>query len=156
MNKHHHFIQQAIDLASANIIHGGGPFAALIVRDGKIIATGVNQVTLNNDPTAHAEIVAIRAACAILADFSLEGCTLYSSCEPCPMCLAAIYWARISHLFFGAGHEDAGRAGFRDEFIYTELALPIQERSLQTNQLKRQEALTPFQLWDESELKTTY
>ena len=156
MDQHATFMQQAIKLAKQNIQHGGGPFGALIVKNNTIIGSGANQVTQYNDPTAHAEIVAIRAACKSLHTFSLEGCAIYSSCEPCPMCLSAIYWAKISKLYFGATHEDARKAGFRDDFIYKELALPIDKRTLHTEQLQREEALSPFNLWEKAAIKTLY
>lgn len=156
MDQHQNFMHQAIRLAEENISQGGGPFGAIIVKGNEIIGTGTNQVTNLNDPTAHAEITAIRAACATINDFSLSGCILYSSCEPCPMCLSAIYWARISKLYFGASHEDAGKAGFRDDFLYTELNLPTQKRSLKMAQIKGQEALTPFDIWSTTETKTLY
>ena len=149
MNQHIVFMQQAITLAEQNVEQGGGPFGAVIVKDEQVIGTGSNQVTLSNDPTAHAEIVAIRAACAALNSF-------YSSCEPCPMCLSAIYWARIPQLYFGSTHTDAEDAGFRDDFIYKELSIPIHERSIKTQQILREEALSPFKLWELSEAKILY
>src|SRR5690349_22597911 len=125
------FMRHAIALALENVRSGsGGPFAALIVREGRIIAEGANCVTRTNDPTAHAEIVAIREACRILADFQLTGCDLYTSCEPCPMCLGAIYWARPSRVFFAATKDDAAEAGFDDAFIYREIAIPPEQRSV--------------------------
>ncbi len=156
MDQHHNFMHQAIRLAEENIPQGGGPFGAIIVKDNDIIGTGTNQVTNHNDPTAHAEIMAIRTACTTINDFSLTGCILYSSCEPCPMCLSAIYWARISKLYFGASHKDAGKAGFRDDFLYEELNLPPHERSLEMAQIKCQEALTPFDIWRTIETKILY
>src|SRR5215813_15174684 len=124
------FLEQAIELAVENVRRDGGPFAALVVKDGVVIATGVNQVTRTNDPTAHAEIVAIREACRVLGDFQLSGCDLYASCEPCPMCLGAIYWARPSRVFFAATHEQAAAAGFDDSFIYQQIAVPQGERDI--------------------------
>ena len=123
-------MREAIRLASANVENGGGPFGAVIARGGEIIATGVNRVTANCDPTAHAEVSAIRAAAQKLGTFNLSGCDIYSSCEPCPMCLGAIYWARLDRLFYGNTKADAARIGFDDAFIYKELALPLSERTL--------------------------
>ena len=156
MDQHTLFMQQAIKLAEENIQQGGGPFGAVIVKDNKVISTGSNQVTQTNDPTAHAEIVAIRAACLHLNTFSLTDCTIYSSCEPCPMCLSAIFWARMSALYFGATHQDADKAGFRDALLYEELTLPLYKRSIKTHQILQQEALIPFKLWDEYEFKIDY
>ena len=126
---HRHFLQQAVDLAVENVANGGGPFAALIVREGQVLATGCNQVTASHDPTAHAEITAIRAACLQMDDFELRGCTLYSSCEPCPMCLGAIYWARVTAVYYACNRIDASAAGFDDDFIYAEFAKPVARRS---------------------------
>ena len=128
-------MREAIRLASANVENGGGPFGAVIARGGEIIATGVNRVTANCDPTAHAEVSAIRAAAQKLGTFNLSGCDIYSSCEPCPMCLGAIYWARLDRLFYGNTKADAARIGFDDAFIYKELALPLSERTLRAEQL---------------------
>lgn len=150
------FMRQAIQLAVENIKNGGGPFGAVIVKDGKVIATGVNRVTANNDPTAHAEVCAIRAACEALGTFTLEGCDIYSSCEPCPMCLGAIYWAHLDHLYYGANKHDAADAGFDDQFIYEELEQPIASRRLTTEILLPQEAQAPFKLWKEYEARTEY
>lgn len=150
------FMRQAIQLAIENIKNGGGPFGAVIVKDGKVIATGVNRVTANNDPTAHAEVCAIRAACEALGTFTLEGCDIYSSCEPCPMCLGAIYWAHLDHLYYGANKHDAADAGFDDQFIYEELEQPIASRRLTTEILIPQEAQAPFKLWKEYEARTEY
>jgi tRNA(Arg) A34 adenosine deaminase TadA len=150
------FMRQAIQLAVENIKNGGGPFGAVIVKDGKVIATGVNRVTANNDPTAHAEVCAIRAACEALGTFTLEGCDIYSSCEPCPMCLGAIYWAHLDHLYYGANKHDAADAGFDDQFIYEELEQPIASRRLTTEILIPQEAQAPFKLWKEYEARTEY
>src|SRR2546426_9779277 len=124
------FLKQVIDLAVENVRRDGGPFAALVVKDGVVIATGANQVTRTNDPTAHAEMVALREACRVLGDYQLSGCELYSSCEPCPMCLGAIYWARPAKVFYAASHEDAAEAGFDDSFIYRQLQIPREERSI--------------------------
>jgi guanine deaminase len=151
------FMHEAIRLSVANVEEGkGGPFGAVIVKDGKIIARGVNQVTSSNDPTAHAEVVAIRMACQALNSFQLEGCEIYASCEPCPMCLGAIYWARPDKLFFANSKEDAARILFDDKFIYEEIAKPVGERKLFTKQLLREEALEAFKKWEDSPLKVTY
>jgi tRNA(Arg) A34 adenosine deaminase TadA len=139
---------QAIRMAVENVVAGhGGPFAALVVRDGEVIATGVNQVTSVNDPTAHAEIVAIRAACRALGHFQLTGCDVYASCEPCPMCLGAIYWARPARVFFAASREDAAAAGFDDSLIYSELEKNWNERRIPMTGLMRDEAQRAFHEW---------
>ena len=150
------FMQQAIDLATANIAAGGGPFGAVIVRDREVLATGVNRVTATNDPTAHAEITAIRAACTALNTFDLAGCAIYTSCEPCPMCLAAIYWSRCAHIFFGNTAADAADAGFDDAFLYRELHLPIADRTIPTSRLLGPQALVSFQTWCRHEARTPY
>ena len=150
------FMRHAIQLAVENIKNGGGPFGAVIVKDGKVIATGVNRVTANNDPTAHAEVSAIRAACEALGTFSLEGCDIYSSCEPCPMCLGAIYWAHLDHLYYGANKHDAAAAGFDDQFIYEELEQPIPSRRLTTEILLADEAQEPFTVWKQHDERTEY
>ena len=149
-------MRQAIQLAIDNIKNGGGPFGAVIVKDGKVIATGVNRVTANNDPTAHAEITAIRQACEKLGTFSLEGCDIYSSCEPCPMCLGAIYWAHLDHLYYGANKHDAAAAGFDDQFIYEELERPSTTRRLKAVSLLEEEAKAPFTLWAQHEERVEY
>jgi len=151
------FIQQTIALAAENVRTGkGGPFAALVVKNGEVIAAGTNLVTANNDPTAHAEITAIRNACRQLGSFQLEDCILYSSCEPCPMCLGAIYWARPKRLVFAADKQQAADAGFDDAFIYKELELPNTARSLQTFQMTEDNDNLPFTLWKETENKRAY
>ena len=151
------FMQEAIRLSINNVEEGkGGPFAAIVVKDGKIIARGVNQVTTNNDPTAHAEVVAIRNACTALNSFQLDGCEIYTSCEPCPMCLGAIYWARPAKLFYANSKEDASAINFDDQFIYEEIAKPIAERKLFTKQILRKEALEAFKKWRESTIKKEY
>lgn len=149
-------MREAIRLASANIENGGGPFGAVIARGGEIIATGVNRVTANCDPTAHAEVSAIRAAAQKLGTFNLSGCEIYSSCEPCPMCLGAIYWARLDRLFYGNTKADAARIGFDDAFIYKELALPLAERTLRAEQLLGKEAIATFEAWEQKTDKTPY
>jgi len=151
------YIKMAIDLATENVKNGnGGPFGAVIVKDGNIVATGVNTVTTTNDPTAHAEVNAIRNACSQLDSFQLDGCTIYSSCEPCPMCLGAIYWARADKLFFAATKSDAADAGFDDSFIYDEIELPIQNRKLLSKPINHIHKLQPFQLWNNQGNKTEY
>ena len=150
------FIKQAIELAAANVAKGGGPFGAIVVRDGLAIATGVNQVTRNNDPTAHAEVVAIREACRVLGDFQLSGCELYSSCEPCPMCLGAIFWARPSRVYFAATHADAAAAGFDDTFIYEQIAVLHSERDIPMIQVVDEDSSLPFERWVNRADKTEY
>ena len=143
------FIQKAIDLATENVRNGGGPFGAIVVKDGEVIATGVNRVTANNDPTAHAEVQAIRAACAKTGNFELRGCVLYTSCEPCPMCLGAIYWSRVDRVVYAGTQNDAADAGFDDSFIYKEIAMPMQSRSIPfkwDSDLKRLEPFTEWKL----------
>lgn len=148
---------EAISLAEQNIGNGkGGPFGAVIVKNGEIIARGSNHVTLWNDPTAHAEVVAIREACQQLGSFQLDGCEIYCSCEPCPMCLGAIYWARPERVFFAAGREDAARAGFDDDFIYREISIKLHDRSIPTSQFMRDEAIEVFNQWINSDLKIPY
>ena len=151
------FMRQAIDLATANVTSGrGGPFGAVVVRAGEIVATGVNLVTAANDPTAHAEITAIRRAAAELGTFLLAGCELYSSCEPCPMCLAATYWSRMDAIFFGNSVADAARAGFDDSIVYKEVSLPHSERSLPIARLLGAEAWESFAAWQASPNKIKY
>lgn len=150
------FMQMAIKLSIENIDKGGGPFGAVIVKDNKVVAASGNSVTNDNDPTAHAEINAIRLASKLLGTFDLSGCEIYSSCEPCPMCLGAIYWARIDKLYFANTKKDADEIGFSDNFIYDELEKPYQERNLKTETLMRDEALVAFEKWRNSESKTKY
>lgn len=144
---HEELMHRAIALAAANVKDGGGPFGAVIARQGEILAEGVNRVTAEHDPTAHAEVRAIRAAAARLNTYDLSGCDIYSSCEPCPMCLGAIYWAHLDRLYFAATKNDAARAGFDDAFIYDEMPLPIHERKLPTATLMHQAAQLPFEEW---------
>ncbi|MCS7043814.1 MAG: nucleoside deaminase [Bryobacteraceae bacterium] len=145
---HEEFLRRAIQLAAENAGQGrGGPFGAVIVMNGEIIAEGANHVTTDLDPTAHAEIVAIRAACRRLGRFDLRGAAIYSSCEPCPMCLGAIYWARLDALYYAAGREDAAQAGFDDRFLYEQFALDEQKRSLPTRRIALPEAAEPFAVW---------
>lgn len=140
-------MRRAIALAVENVKQGGGPFGAVIARNGEIVAEGVNRVTSQHDPTAHAEVQAIRNACTKLGTFDLSGYDIYSSCEPCPMCLGAIYWAHLSHLYFAGTKADAAEAGFDDAFIYKELPLPINERHLPTEAMMHDEADAPFNAW---------
>ena len=149
-------MRKAIDLAIENVKNGGGPFGAVIVKNGEIVSTGVNRVTANNDPTAHAEVSAIRAACEKLGTFMLDGCEIYSSCEPCPMCLGAIYWAHIDRLYYGCNKSDAADAGFDDSFIYKELELDSSERRLKTEELLPDEAKAAFEAWRNNESKIEY
>lgn len=151
------FMKEAIRLSREMMNKGqGGPFGAVVVKDGKIIARGHNQVTSCNDPTAHAEVVAIRRACEALGDFSLAGCEIYSSCEPCPMCLGAIYWARIDKLYFAASRHDASDAGFDDEFLYKEIPLDPSVRRMPCEQLMRDQAVRAFEEWKELDDKINY
>jgi guanine deaminase len=150
------FMRQAIALALENIRTGGGPFAALVVKDGAIVATGANRVTTTSDPTAHAEIVAIREACKKLGSFQLDDCEIYTTCEPCPMCLGAIYWARPARVFFACTASDAAAAGFDDAFIYDELQTPAEERRIPMTEMQREEALVIFQEWLAKSDKTPY
>lgn len=141
------FLQHAIDLAITSAKQHGGPFGAIIVKNGKIIGKGYNQVTENHDPSAHAEIMAIRDACKNLNNHQLTDCTIYSSCQPCPMCMSAIYWARLPKLIFAATAGDAANAGFDDQFIYDELAKPMAQRSISIEQLEHDEANKSFEVW---------
>lgn len=149
-------MRKAIELSVDNVRNGGGPFGAVIARDGQIIATGVNRVTASHDPTAHAEVSAIREACRKLGTFDLSGCEIFSSCEPCPMCLGAIYWAHLDKLYYGNNKTDAKNIGFDDSFIYDELALPRDKRSLKAIPLLSDEAIEAFRLWDSLEDKIEY
>jgi tRNA(Arg) A34 adenosine deaminase TadA len=151
------FMQEAIRLSIEKMEAGeGGPFGAVIVQNGKIIGRGWNHVTSSKDPTAHAEVSAIRDACTHLGTFDLSGCEIYSSCEPCPMCLSAIYWARLDKLYFAATHTDAANAGFDDEFIYQEVSKPWETRALTTEQLMPNEAREAFEQWMAKSDKTSY
>jgi tRNA(Arg) A34 adenosine deaminase TadA len=151
------FLRRAIELATANVVGcKGGPFGAVIVRNGEIVGEGANSVTATFDPTAHGEVNAIRAACRALGVFSLEGCELYTSCEPCPMCLAAAYWARVDAVYFGASQADAARAGFDDAFLYGEMRREMPERKLREEQLLADEAWASFEAWLASPMKIEY
>lgn len=154
---HDDFMREAIRLSLENVQTGrGGPFGCVVVKDGQIIARGYNQVTTANDPTCHAEVDAIRKACQALGTFQLDGCDLYTSCEPCPMCLGAIYWARPARVFYANTKVDAAHIGFDDQFIYEELDKPLAKRALPMTQLLRDEALAGFRAWAESATKTEY
>lgn len=150
------FMQQAIDLSIESVANGGGPFGAVIVRNGEVIATGTNRVTATCDPTAHAEVSAIRAACAKLKEFKLSGCTIYSSCEPCPMCLSALYWAGVERIFYGNTKSDAKAINFDDSFIYDQIALDYSKRSIPCINIMRDKALEGFRAWSEKEDKVLY
>lgn len=149
-------MQRAIALSENSVRSGGGPFGAVIARDGVIVAEASNSVTIDSDPTAHAEVNAIRQACARLKTFSLEGCEIYTSCEPCPMCLGAIYWAHLDRIYYANDRRDAAKIGFDDEFIYEEIDRPIAERRKPMAMLMRDEALGAFRMWEESTEKTEY
>ncbi|WP_432712056.1 nucleoside deaminase [Pedobacter sp.] len=154
---HEKFMRIAIELAEKNVLESiGGPFGAVVVKDGEIIAQSGNCVTATNDPTAHAEISAIRLACTKLNNFDLTGCVIYTSCEPCPMCLSAIYWSRMATVYYANTKNDAANIGFDDQFIYEELEKPMAERSLPVIQLMRDEAQQAFTLWSQSPMKTDY
>lgn len=150
------FMQQAIELSIENIDNGGGPFGAVIVRDGEVIATGTNRVVPNSDPTAHAEVTAIRNACAKLGTFELTDCTVYTSCEPCPMCLAALYWAGVKRICYGNTKNDARDIEFDDSFIYDQFELNYAERSIKCEHFMRDEALAAFRKWEEKKDKVRY
>lgn len=150
-------MRQAIELARENASSsGGGPFGAVVVKEGRVISACSNSVTPDNDPTAHAEVNAIRAACRELGSFDLSGCTLYSSCEPCPMCLSAAYWARVDKIVFAADRNDAADAGFSDAFIYEELSLDTDKRSIPMEKLMQKEGTEPFDIWKSNEKKIRY
>ena len=149
-------MREAIRLSIENVANGGGPFGAVIARDGEIIATGVNRVTANNDPTAHAEVSAIRSASQRLGTFNLSDCEIFTSCEPCPMCLGAIYWARLKKVYYANTKADAKTIGFDDSFIYDELALPQDKRKLPAEAMLRNEAIKAFEAWQGKEDKTEY
>ena len=150
------FMSRAIELSEISVNNGTGPFGAVIVKNEKIIAEGSNKVTSTNDPTAHGEIVAIRNACKKLNNFSLNGCELYSSCEPCPLCLSAIYWARIDKIYYANTREDAQKIDFDDSLIYSEFKKNIKERKIPMTQMMRDEALKAFELWDKKTDKVKY
>ncbi|MGE7667140.1 nucleoside deaminase [Ureibacillus composti] len=150
-------MEKAIEVALENVItNHGGPFGAIVVKDGKIIGTGRNEVTASNDPTAHAEVQAIRAACQYLNDFQLIDCEIYTSCEPCPMCIGAIYWARPKAVYYACTKEDAAKIGFDDQFIYEQLSLPIDQRNITMKQISPNRYELPFKTWEKSKDKTHY
>ncbi len=150
------FMREAIRLSRESVENGGGPFGAVIVKDGKIVAGSSNSVTLENDPTAHAEVSCIRKACKALDTFDLSGCDIYTSCEPCPMCLGAIYWAHLDRIFYANDRKDAGAIGFDDDFIYEEMEKPFDQRRTRLIQLLRSEGLEVFRMWDQKADKTEY
>ena len=154
---HEQFMQRAIELAQRGVdTNAGGPFGCVVVKDGKIIGEGSNEVTSTNDPTAHAEVVAIRNACNTLGAFQLDGCHIYTSCEPCPMCLGAIYWARPARIFYAATREDAAAAGFDDQFIYEEMEKQIDDRTMKLENLSRADAVKLFKNWTDKPDKIEY
>lgn len=150
------YMRMAIEKSIESVQNGGGPFGAVIVKDGEVVAVASNSVTIDNDPTAHAEVNAIRQACRKLGTFDLSGCEIYASCEPCPMCLASIYWARIDKLYYANTKSDADKIGFSDNFIYEEFAKPESERSIKVVSMLRDEALEAFKKWEEKTDKTEY
>ena len=149
-------MRRAIELSENSVRNGGGPFGAVIAKDGEIVAEGSNKVTIDNDPTAHAEVCAIRNACKILNTFELANCVIYTSCEPCPMCLGAIYWARLSKIFYANDRKDAAEIGFDDDFIYKEIAIEPQYRKKPSEILLRNEAINAFRMWTLKDDKTKY
>ena len=149
-------MQRAIELSLESINSGGGPFGSVIVKDEKIISEGMNRVTVNNDPTAHGEIVAIRNACKKLNNFNLSDCSLYSSCEPCPMCMSAIYWSRIGKVYYANTRDDAKKINFDDSMIYSEFSKKIEDRRIPIKQMLREEALKAFDIWDKKTDKVEY
>lgn len=157
IKSHDHYMKQAIELSKKNVTtNAGGPFGAVVVHQGKIIGEGVNSVTTNNDPTAHAEVEAIRAACKTLGTFDLSGAVIYTSCEPCPMCLSAIYWARLDKIYFANNRTDAAKIKFDDDLIYTEIPKAPHQRKIPGEEILRTEALKVFDLWDQSTAKIRY
>jgi len=150
------FMERAIELSIQSVNNGGGPFGSIIVKNDKVIAEGSNKVTLNNDPTAHGEIVAIRKACKSLNNFNLSGCELYSTCEPCPMCLSAIYWAHIEKIYYANTRDDAQKIDFDDSLIYSELLKNVKKRKILMVQMMRNEALKAFELWEKKTDKVKY
>ena len=156
MENNEKFMRLAIKKSLESVDNGGGPFGAVVVKDGEVVAVASNSVTLDNDPTAHAEVNAIRMACKKLGTFDLSGCEIYASCEPCPMCLASIYWARIGKLYYANTKVDADKIGFSDSFIYEEFAKPESERSIKVVKMLRNEAIKAFENWKNKEDKTEY
>jgi tRNA(Arg) A34 adenosine deaminase TadA len=157
MKNHEEFMSEAVKAALKGMSNNeGGPFGCIVVKNGEIIGSGNNKVTSTNDPTAHAEVTAIRDACKNIGSFQLDGCIIYTSCEPCPMCLGAIYWARPDKVYYGSNQQDAANIGFDDEFIYKEIALPYEKRSIPFEQVGREIALEPFIKWSEKQDKIEY
>ncbi len=157
IDEHQQFMHRAIELARSGMESGaGGPFGAVVVKDNEIIAEGWNKVTSTNDPTAHAEVTAIRIACEKLGSFQLDGCVIYTSCEPCPMCLGAIYWARPEKVFYGCNKQDAADIAFDDQFIYDEIETPVNSRKIPFRQIAQKDALAVFNAWAEKVDKTEY
>jgi tRNA(Arg) A34 adenosine deaminase TadA len=157
MKNHEEFMSEAVKAALKGMSNNeGGPFGCIVVKNGEIIGSGNNKVTSTNDPTAHAEVTAIRDACKNIDSFQLDGCIIYTSCEPCPMCLGAIYWARPDKVYYGSNQQDAANIGFDDEFIYKEIALPYEKRSIPFEQVGREIALEPFIKWSEKQDKIEY
>jgi tRNA(Arg) A34 adenosine deaminase TadA len=157
LNREEQFMHAVIEAAVENVKSGkGGPFAAMVVKGDEIVAMGTNQVTTTNDPTAHAEICAIRAACTKLGSFQLSGCEIYTSCEPCPMCLGALYWARPDHIYFSATRQDAAASGFEDSFIYDEVVREFGNRNIATDHILADEGRSPFNAWDQKDDKVRY
>ena len=157
MTNHEAFMSTAVKAALQGMSNNeGGPFGCIIVKDGEVIGSGNNKVTSTNDPTAHAEVTAIRDACKNIGSFQLDGCIIYTSCEPCPMCLGAIYWARPDKVYYGSNQQDAANIGFDDAFIYKEIPLPYEERSIPFEQVGRKIALEPFEKWTEKQDKIKY
>ncbi|GAA0324184.1 guanine deaminase [Oceanobacillus oncorhynchi subsp. oncorhynchi] len=150
------WMDKAVKIAQESAAAGGGPFGAIVVKDGKIISAGNNQVTAANDPTAHAEVQAIREACQKLDSFQLTDCEIYTSCEPCPMCIGAIYWARPEAVYYAASKTEAAEAGFDDRFIYEQIALPVEERDIEMMQVRPDKYDKPFQIWKDAENRTDY
>jgi tRNA(Arg) A34 adenosine deaminase TadA len=156
MRDNEYFMRLAIEKSIESVENGGGPFGAVVVKDGEVVSVASNSVTIDNDPTAHAEVNAIRQACRKLGTFDLSGCEIYASCEPCPMCLASIYWARIDKLYYANTKSDADKIGFSDNFIYEEFAKPESERSIKVVSMLRDEALAAFKKWEAKTDKTEY
>ncbi|MBE7629585.1 nucleoside deaminase [Tenacibaculum piscium] len=157
MNEHEKYMSEAVKSALKGMQNNeGGPFGCIVVKNGEIVGIGNNKVTSTNDPTAHAEVTAIRDACKNLGSFQLDGCIIYTSCEPCPMCLGAIYWARPDKVYYGCNQQDAANIGFDDAFIYKEIALPYNKRSISFEQIGQKIALEPFEKWTEKQDKITY
>lgn len=154
--KHEDFMRMAIDLSAQSVERGGGPFGAVVVCGNEVVSVGSNGVTIDNDPTAHAEVSAIRAACKKLNNFKLDDCVIYSSCEPCPMCLSAIYWAGIKKIYFANNRDDAKTIGFDDSFIYDQIPMAPSKRTIPSQEMLRNEAVKVFKMWESKEDKTEY